>query len=115
MKNLFLLMSLFFVNSIVSQNEIKYQDLNTEDLEHVYNRFDRVVKVEISHDNGELYQKGDLKNNKLHGRWESYDIDGNLAEEDRESPHMEQSCVAREGISDVVLSLEAVYAETRRY
>ena len=79
MKNLFLLISLFFVNSIVSQNEIKYQDLNTEDLEHVYNRFDRVVKVEIFHDNGELYQKGYLKNNKLHGRWESYDIDGNLA------------------------------------
>ena len=45
----------------------------------------------------------------------AFDIDGNLAEEDRESPHMEQSCVAREGISDVVLSLEAVYAETRRY
>ena len=79
MKNLFLLISLFFVNSIVSQNEIKYQDLNTEDLEHVYNRFDRVVKVEIFHDNGELYQKGYLKNNKLHGRWESYDINGNLA------------------------------------
>ena len=33
MKKLFLLISLFFVNSIVSQNEIKYQDLNTEDLE----------------------------------------------------------------------------------
>ena len=49
MKKLFLLISLFFVNSIVSQNEIKYQDLNTEDLEHVYNRFDRVVKVEILH------------------------------------------------------------------
>ncbi len=79
MKKLFLLISLFFVNSIVSQNEIKYQDLNTEDLEHVYNRFDRVVKVEIFHDNGELYQRGYLKNNKLHGRWESYDIDGNLA------------------------------------
>ena len=79
MKKLLLLISLFFVNSIVSQNEIKYQDLNTEDLEHVYNRFDRVVKVEIFHDNGELYQKGYLKNNKLHGRWESYDIDGNLA------------------------------------
>lgn len=79
MKNLFLLISLFFVNSIVSQNEIKYQDLNTEDLEHVYNRFDRVVKVEIFHDNGELYQVGFLKNNKLHGRLESYDINGNLA------------------------------------
>ena len=42
------------------------------------NEFNSVVEIEIYHDNGEVYQKGSLKNNKLHGKLESYDYSGNL-------------------------------------
>ena len=42
------------------------------------NEFNPVVDIEIFHDNGEVYQKGSLKNNKLHGKLESYDYSGNL-------------------------------------
>tara|TARA_B100001248_G_scaffold25348_1_gene16623 strand:+ start:58 stop:408 length:351 start_codon:yes stop_codon:yes gene_type:complete len=42
------------------------------------NKFNSVVEIEIYHDNGEVYQKGSLKNNKLHGKLESYDYFGNL-------------------------------------
>ncbi|MBT27412.1 MAG: nicotinic acid mononucleotide adenyltransferase [Flavobacteriaceae bacterium] len=42
------------------------------------NEFNSVVEIEIYHDNGEVYQKGFLKNNKLHGKLESYDYSGNL-------------------------------------
>ncbi len=37
-----------------------------------------LIEVEIYHDNGNIYQKGFLKNNKLHGVLQSYDIDGDL-------------------------------------
>ena len=42
------------------------------------NEFYSVVEIEIYHDNEEVYQKGFLKNNKLHGKLESYDYSGNL-------------------------------------
>ena len=42
------------------------------------NEFNSVIEIEIFHDNGEVYQKGSLKNNKLHGKLESYDYSGNL-------------------------------------
>ena len=37
-----------------------------------------IIEVEIYHDNGNIHQKGFLKNNKLHGVLQSYDIDGDL-------------------------------------
>ena len=42
------------------------------------NEFNSVVEIEIYHDNGEVYQKGSLKNNKIHGKIESYEYSGNL-------------------------------------
>ena len=61
-----------------AQEKIELNNIGIENLEHEFNMFDPIVEVEIKHDNGELYQKGFLKNNMLHGRWESYNINGEL-------------------------------------
>ena len=61
-----------------AQEKIELNNTGIENLEHELNMFDPIVKVEIKHDNGKIYQKGFLKNNMLHGRWESYNIDGEL-------------------------------------
>ena len=61
-----------------AQEKIELNNIGIENLEHEFNMFDPIVEVEIKHDNGKIYQKGFLKNNMLHGRWESYNIDGEL-------------------------------------
>ena len=69
MKNLIFISAFLLFFNMYSQDNVNEQSIELNDL----------IKVEIFHDNGELYQVGFLKNNKLHGRLESYDINGNLA------------------------------------
>ena len=41
-----------------------------------YKKVRKLVRVTSYHDNGKLAQKGYLKNNKLHGEWMSYTLEG---------------------------------------
>ena len=41
-----------------------------------YKKERKLVRVTSYHDNGKLAQKGYLKNNKLHGEWMSYTLEG---------------------------------------
>ena len=78
MKNICTIIIIFISIYSYSQNNINVKNLGTEYLEHLYNRLDPISEVILYHDNGKIYQKGFLKNNKLHGRWESFDKNGNL-------------------------------------
>ena len=80
MKNIFTIVIILVGVFSYSQSNIDVKNIGTEDLEHMYNRLDPVSQVVIYHDNGNIYQKGFLKNDKLHGRWESFDNNGNLVE-----------------------------------
>ncbi|MGB1131888.1 MAG: toxin-antitoxin system YwqK family antitoxin [Flavobacteriaceae bacterium] len=79
MKKLFIsAFALFIFIPINSQEKIELNNTGIENLEHELNMFDPIVEVEIMHDNGKTYQKGFLMNNMLHGRWESYNLKGEL-------------------------------------
>ena len=78
MKNIYTIVIILVGVFSYSQSSIDVKNIGTEDLEHMYNRLDPVSQVVIYHDNGNIYQKGFLKNDKLHGRWESFDNNGNL-------------------------------------
>ena len=79
MKKLFIsAFALFIFIPINSQEKIELNNIGIENLEHELNMFDPIVEVEIMHDNGKTYQKGFLMNNMLHGRWESYNVKGEL-------------------------------------
>ena len=79
MKKLFIsAFALFIFIPINSQEKIELNNTGIENLEHELNMFDPIVEVEIMHDNGKTYQKGFLMNNMLHGRWESYNVKGEL-------------------------------------
>ena len=79
MKKLFIsAFALLVLLPINSQEKIELNNTGIENLEHELNMFNPVVEVEIMHDNGKIYQKGFLMNNMLHGRWESYNVKGEL-------------------------------------
>jgi antitoxin component YwqK of YwqJK toxin-antitoxin module len=78
MKNIYTIVIILVGVFSYSQSSIDVKNIGTEDLEHMYNRLDPMSQVVIYHDNGNIYQKGFLKNDKLHGRWESFDNNGNL-------------------------------------
>ena len=78
MKNIYTIVIILVGVFSYSQSNIDVKNIGPEDLEHMYNRLDPVSQVVIYHDNGNIYQKGFLKNDKLHGRWESFDNNGNL-------------------------------------
>ena len=68
MKNLIFISAFLLFFNMYSQDNVNEQSIELNDL----------IKVEIFHDN-EVISGRFLKNNKLHGRLESYDINGNLA------------------------------------
>ena len=70
------LFPIIIIASLFAQQKKEY------DIENIYLReLDKVYTKKFSDEvvNGNIYQIGSLKNNKLHGRWESYDVNGNLS------------------------------------
>ena len=76
MKKYILLTLSFFSFSMYSQVEVESENINLNELQ---SKSAQITEIKLYHDNGNIYQTGSLKNNKLHGRWESYDINGNLS------------------------------------
>ena len=76
MKKYVLLTLSFFSFSMYSQVELESKNINLNDLQ---SKSGQITEIKLYHDNGNIYQIGSLKNNKLHGRWESYDANGNLS------------------------------------
>ena len=76
MKKYILLTLSFFSFSMYSQVELESKNINLNELQ---SKSGQITEIKLYHDNGNIYQIGSLKNNKLHGRWESYDANGNLS------------------------------------
>ena len=75
MKKYILLALSFFSFFMYSQVELESKNINLNELQ---SKSGQITEIILYHDNGKIYQKGFLKNNKLHGRWESFDNNGNL-------------------------------------